>query len=480
MRRSARLSACVAAATLVAGACVGLAEAAPAGATSLIRLRGDVVPKLVSYTDLGASAQTERIQVDVSIARPNPAAEQAAFAAMYTPGSPTFHHFLTPAQFDAQYGVAQATFEAVRAFATAHGLTVANATGSRELIVLDGTVAQVQQTFGVTLHDYRGDGKTFYANTRGPLVPAGLPITGVIGLNNKLGSHLFHNGPDNPMPSNATSRRDAGSGHLRGRHVHGAHHPAGPVGHLRAAGRFGRQPDRQPHRRLRPGPGDGGLRRGPDRSRHREPAHLRAAARPAAPARRCRARRRCTASPTTTTAARSSGISTPRPRPACRRTRSSEVLYFGHDLSDQSVLNVFNTWADDPNGPLQANASYGECEENPLGDVAGIDRRGVLGRRDVHACQRGGAAARPTMEGRTLFSSTGDTGSSCPVVPAATLNGVDQRGRAPSTTTPPRVRTPSASAGRWSTPARRRAPDASRALEYTWTYTGGGTSFVCS
>jgi hypothetical protein len=79
------------------------------------------------------------------------------------------------------------------------------------------------------------------------------------------------------------------------------------------------------------------------------------------------------------------------------------------------------------------------------------------------------------MEGRTLFSSAGDTGSSCPLVPAATLNGVTNE-------VVPIVNYPASSPnavdvggtvlyGTSSTPTQRQ-------LEYTWTYSGGGSSLV--
>ena len=207
MLRTARVVAGTAATALVATAAAALLAAPPAGAAgTTTRLAGDVLPQLSTYRDLGLTDPAKKIQVDVTIARPNPAGEQARYEAMYTKGSPYYHQFLTPAQFNAQFGVSPATYSAVRDFATAHGLTVASSPGSRDLIVLEGTVAQVQQTFATSIHDFRPltGGKTFYANTRGPAVPSGLSITGVIGLNNKLGMHLFHNGPDNPLPASAT------------------------------------------------------------------------------------------------------------------------------------------------------------------------------------------------------------------------------------------------------------------------------------
>jgi pseudomonalisin len=473
MSRSTRLAACLAAATMVAGGCVGLATATSANATTLVRLRGDVLPHLSTYSDLGPTDGAKHIQVDVTIARPDPAGEQALFTAMYTPGSPSFHKFLTPGQFDAQFGVPQARFDAVRSFATAQGLTVANAPESHDLLVLDGTVAQVEQTFGVALRDYRGDGKTFYANTLGPQVPTGLHISGVIGLNNKLGMRLFHNGPDNSMPAGTTSGVTPAQDTCAAGTCAGLTTPqnlwdiyeqpggsaANPIGNRtvdfgqgQTMAVFGEGQTDPVITNLRTFERLHGLPRLPIDVVH--------------------------ADGTGVTYDDNSGeiewdLDT-QSSTGMAPDVLKEVLYFGHDLSDQSVLNVFNTWADDPAGPLQANASYGECEENPLGDAVG-GTAAAFSASAMFTLGSEAALRKATMEGRTLFSSTGDTGSSCPLVPAATLNGLTNE-------VVPIDNYPASSPyvvgvggtvlyGTDATPT-------SRSLEYTWTYTGGGTSFL--
>ncbi len=50
----------------------------------------------------------------------------------------------------------------------------------------------------------------------------------------------------------------------------------------------------------------------------------------------------------------------------------SETLYFAKDLTDPSVLADISAWGSDPNGPYQANASFGECEEDPTSAVTGV------------------------------------------------------------------------------------------------------------
>ncbi len=473
-RRTARHCALLTAAALLTGTAVGLnAGTAQAASTPMTRLAGDVLSQLHTWTDLGPTSTSRQIQLDITIARPDTAAESAYYNALYTKGSSDYHQFLTPAQFDARFGVSQANFDAVRNFATAHGLTVASSTGSRDLLVLGGTVAQVEKTFAVTLRNYRTSGKTYYANTAGPQVPSGLGITGVIGLNNKLGSHLYHNGPDNPVPSTATHGVKPAQDTCQGGTCIGLTTPqdlwsiykqpggatAKPIGNKtvdfgqgQKMAVFGEGQTAPVITNLRTFERLHGLPRIPINVVHTDGTKVKY----------------------NDDAGEVEWDLDTQSSTGMSPDVESETLYFGHDLSDQSVLNVFNKWADDPNGPLQANASYGECEENPAGDQLGTTPA-AFSAGQMYTLASEAALKKAVMEGRTLFSSAGDTGSSCPLVAAATLNGL-------TNSVVPIVNYPASSPnavdvggtvlyGTDSTTPQ-------RALEYSWTYTGGGTSFV--
>ena len=83
-----------------------------------------------------------------------------------------------------------------------------------------------------------------------------------------------------------------------------------------------------------------------------------------------------------------------------------ETLYFAHHNTDADVFASWVGWVNDKKAPLQASASYGECENIPQGEAAiGVD--GLEGPGDK-------VLKQAAIEGRTLFSSTGDTGSGLP------------------------------------------------------------------
>ncbi|MGH9095031.1 MAG: S53 family peptidase, partial [Acidimicrobiales bacterium] len=168
-----------------------------------------------------------------------------------------------------------------------------------------------------------------------------------------------------------------------------------------------------------------------------------------------------------------------------------ETLYFAKDLTDPSVLGDIAAWGSDPNGPYQANASFGECEQDPTSPVTGggatVGPGGLAGTAGIMFTQASeNALQAATLQGKTLFSSTGDTGSSCPVVVAAVIgagNGVLNQGY-PETNYPASspyatavggtvlYSTPNAAA----TPADPQASNATRFQETAWTFTGGGNT----
>src|SRR4029077_4882974 len=131
---------------------------------ALTVLSSDVVPHLSSYADLGPTPAAQVFQVGVTMQH-DQAAVQTALAGLYDPSSPSYHQWLSPAQFQSRFDASAQRVALVRSFATAHGMQVYNADGLGDLTMISGTPAQVDQTFHVSMHQFRGtDGRVFYAN----------------------------------------------------------------------------------------------------------------------------------------------------------------------------------------------------------------------------------------------------------------------------------------------------------------------------
>lgn len=137
-------------------------------------------------TDLGPVPPGTTMHVSVGLAMPNMSGAEAAAKALYTKGSPTYHHFLTPAQFTNTWGPSAATASAVASYLQSAGLSSVTIEPNRMLVTATGNAAAVEQAFNTSLHSFKGNGTAWYANVSVAQVPAafGSSVIGVLGLNN--------------------------------------------------------------------------------------------------------------------------------------------------------------------------------------------------------------------------------------------------------------------------------------------------------
>jgi subtilase family serine protease len=445
-------------------AAFSLASAPVQAAMTMTTLSGDVLPGLASASNLGATPSSTRVEVVIAFSQPDQAAEQAAYNAMYAKGNAAYHHFLTPAEFGAEFGVPASSYSTVQSWATAQGLSVVLAPSDHLSLTLAGTPAQVESTFSVTLDNFSSHGLTFYANTNNPTVPANLGIFGVIGLNNFLRSvtdnHLpsasdEHGTVAEVQPAQGTCEPDVCVGLTTPQDLWSIYDlpgddltkegPDDNFGEGQQMAVFGEGQTSGPLSDLRIFESLNGLPQIPIKVVLTDGPN---------------------ADYSDTSGSEEWDIDS-QSSTGMSPNALDEVWYFGSSLTDASVLTAMTTWTNDPDGPLQANASYGECEYSVAGSAAGVS----AGQAYQEASENNLMEAN--MEGRTLFSSAGDTGSSCPILPADT-NGVAPQGY-------PQPNYPADSPhavdvggtvlyGNGATPA-------ARVLEYAWTFTGGGGSW---
>jgi subtilase family serine protease len=112
---------------------------------------------------------------------------QAQAAALVDPTNPSYHHFLSPAQFAAAYGQSDANIAAVTAYLQSQGIVVTRVHPNRLLISAQATNAQVQAAFGTAIHAYLDAGVAYQAPASSPVIPAALQgvVAAVSGLNTK-------------------------------------------------------------------------------------------------------------------------------------------------------------------------------------------------------------------------------------------------------------------------------------------------------
>jgi len=100
--------------------------------------------------------------------------------------SPNYHHWLTPAEFGARFGAADADVQKARGWLEGAGFTVERVAASKRWVEFSGTAAQVENAFHTVMQYYRVGGKTYLANATDLGIPAELSgiARGVVSLNN--------------------------------------------------------------------------------------------------------------------------------------------------------------------------------------------------------------------------------------------------------------------------------------------------------
>ncbi|MGC9159117.1 MAG: chitobiase/beta-hexosaminidase C-terminal domain-containing protein, partial [Terracidiphilus sp.] len=130
-----------------------------------------------AVTDLGAVDDSQPADRMLLLLQRSPAQETALgnfIRDAHTPGSSSYHQWLTPSQFGRLYGPADSDVAAVTAWLESHGLTVNKVHAGRVAIEFSGTAGQMRAAFHTRIHSYRIHGQLHLAAASDPSVPAAL------------------------------------------------------------------------------------------------------------------------------------------------------------------------------------------------------------------------------------------------------------------------------------------------------------------
>jgi subtilase family serine protease len=210
VRKSARF---LTAATAVGGAAVLAAGmmAAPAGAAASGRstLAGSQPAWANAKALRSAAPATDYVNIRVNLGWRDEAAAQQAALAVSTPGSASYHHFLTPAQFRQQFAPSQGDVTAVQQFLHNAGFSIVTTPSNNHFVAAEGTVAQAEAAFAVQLGEYSAYGLTLRAPESAVSVPSSLAgivqsVTGLDQSSELLGADATKDSPaqqDHGAPS---------------------------------------------------------------------------------------------------------------------------------------------------------------------------------------------------------------------------------------------------------------------------------------
>ena len=192
---------------------------APINSSQMVALTGNVHSLAQQRFDLGL-ADGGKVLNGVTLAFRLSAAQQAdlnnLLAQQQDRSSPNYHKWLTPAEFGDRFGMTRNDINRVVAWLEAQGFTVTSIANSRNQILFDGTVEQVQTAFRTEIHIYLVDGEIHLANATNPSVPVALA-----GLVLAMGN--LHNFSPKPRAMFRTKSSNGADPHFTD-HLTGAHY----------------------------------------------------------------------------------------------------------------------------------------------------------------------------------------------------------------------------------------------------------------
>jgi hypothetical protein len=147
-----------------------------------------VVEATKNSRPVGTLPASSRLNLAIGLPLRNRGTLSEFLARLYDPSKPQYHHYLSPAQFTAEFGPSEKDYEAVIAYAQANGFTVTATHANRMLVDVQANVSQIERAFHTALRVYPHptENRTFFAPDSEPLFDTTVPILYVSGLNDYM------------------------------------------------------------------------------------------------------------------------------------------------------------------------------------------------------------------------------------------------------------------------------------------------------
>jgi hypothetical protein len=171
------------------------AQVAPAArvVTSLVNnadrvtLSGSMRRDLARRSDLGevdSSMPARHVSLLLQRSADRQAALDQYLSDLQDKSSASYHHWLTPAEYGARFGLASEDITAITAWLQSQGLTIERVPKAANTIMFSGSVGQMEAAFSTSIHSVMVQGEKHMANISEPQIPRALAaaVKGVVGL----------------------------------------------------------------------------------------------------------------------------------------------------------------------------------------------------------------------------------------------------------------------------------------------------------
>ncbi len=173
---------------LAAGGGIIGAQAAGASTSGRTPLPGSAVTASARQHAVGAVAKSAQVDFEVVLKLRDASGAESLVRAISSPGSASYRHYLTAAQWESRFSPAASEVSGVRSWLSSEGFTVGAVSKDRITIPASGTAAQVETAFGTGLENYRVNGRSVRLATREMSVPASVAgsVVGAMGINQNI------------------------------------------------------------------------------------------------------------------------------------------------------------------------------------------------------------------------------------------------------------------------------------------------------
>jgi uncharacterized repeat protein (TIGR01451 family) len=158
---------------------------------------------------IGPHAADSTIELTLGLKLRHEARLKDFLQAVQNPASSRYRHFLTPAEFTAEYGPSKGQVAKVKKFLKRWGIEVTGVSADRLLIHTRGSTDAYEHALEVRINDYRLNGRRFYSTADRPRLPKTLAgvVANVIGLNHGVLMHSMSH--FEPLPSNGSEGNES-------------------------------------------------------------------------------------------------------------------------------------------------------------------------------------------------------------------------------------------------------------------------------
>jgi kumamolisin len=171
---------------LLAGVAAMFSAASVSSAQSVLTHHVREVTNTGEAAPVGRLPAEQTLSLDLVLPLRDPAGLEAFLAEVYNPKSPQYRHFVTPAEFTADFGPTQAQYNEVLLFAKTHGLTVTGGSLDGMEVQVKGSVLAIETAFHVSMGTYAHptENRVFFAADREPTTDLSFSLWHISGLDN--------------------------------------------------------------------------------------------------------------------------------------------------------------------------------------------------------------------------------------------------------------------------------------------------------